>query len=100
MIQPPPARRIGGTPYFTDRNTPSRLTAVWRRQSANDISTALHEDSNAGVGYHHVQAPEAPLGDLNHTRLGFFEADVLMEKPGPPRRRPPCLQCKECPVYD
>src|SRR5258708_10561231 len=42
MMEPPPARRIAGTAYFTDRNTPSRLTAVCRRQSANDISTALH----------------------------------------------------------
>src|SRR5216683_5927222 len=39
-IDPPPARRIAGTAYFTDRNTPSRFTAVCRRQSANDISTA------------------------------------------------------------
>ena len=42
MIEPPPARRIAGTAYFTDRNTPSRLIAVCRRQSANDISMALH----------------------------------------------------------
>jgi hypothetical protein len=42
MIEPPPARRMAGTAYFTDRNTPSRLIAVCRRQSANDISMALH----------------------------------------------------------
>jgi hypothetical protein len=41
-MEPPPARRIAGTAYFTDRNTPSRFTAVCRRQSANDISTPLH----------------------------------------------------------
>src|ERR1700740_1917609 len=40
MIEPPPARRMAGTAYFTDRNTPSRLIAVCRRQSANDISMA------------------------------------------------------------
>ena len=42
MIEPPPARRVAGTAYFTYRNTPSRFTAVWRRQSARVISTALH----------------------------------------------------------
>jgi len=42
MMEPPPARRIAGTAYFTERNTPSRFTAVCRRKSANDISTALH----------------------------------------------------------
>jgi hypothetical protein len=30
MIEPPPARRIAGMAYFTDRNTPSRFTAVCR----------------------------------------------------------------------
>jgi hypothetical protein len=44
-IEPPPARRIAGTAYLTDKNTPSRLTAVCRRQSANDISIALHRIS-------------------------------------------------------
>jgi hypothetical protein len=43
MMEPPPARRMAGTAYFTDRNTPSRLTAVCRRQSASDISIALHK---------------------------------------------------------
>jgi hypothetical protein len=42
IIDPPPARRMAGTTYFTERKTPSRFTAVCRRQSANDISTALH----------------------------------------------------------
>jgi hypothetical protein len=42
-MEPPPARRIAGTAYFTDRNTPSRFTAVCRRQSANDMSTVLHK---------------------------------------------------------
>src|SRR5215470_3979803 len=42
MMEPPPARRIAGTAYFTERNTPSRLIAVCRRQSASDISIALH----------------------------------------------------------
>jgi hypothetical protein len=31
IMEPPPARRIAGTEYFADRNTPSRLTAVCRR---------------------------------------------------------------------
>jgi hypothetical protein len=43
MIEPPPARRIAGTAYLTDRNTPSRLTGVCRRQSVNDISIAWHK---------------------------------------------------------
>jgi len=42
-MEPPPARRIAGTAYFTQRKTPSRFTAVCRRQSVNDISTALHK---------------------------------------------------------
>jgi len=43
MMEPPPARRIAGTAYLTDRNTPWRLTAVCRRQSASDISIAPHK---------------------------------------------------------
>jgi hypothetical protein len=43
MMEPPSARRIAGTAYFTDRNTPSRFTAVCRRQSAKQVSTALHK---------------------------------------------------------
>ena len=38
MMEPPPARRMAGTACFTDRNTPSRLIAVCRRQSASDMS--------------------------------------------------------------
>ena len=38
-IEPPPDLRISGRQYLTDRNTPSRLTAVCRRQSARLIST-------------------------------------------------------------
>src|SRR5437763_11970479 len=37
-IEPPPDFLINGRQYFTDRNTPSRLIAVWRRQSARLIS--------------------------------------------------------------
>jgi hypothetical protein len=39
MMEPPPVRRISGRECFTERNTPSRLTAVCRRQSASDMST-------------------------------------------------------------
>ena len=39
MIEPPPPlRRIAGKQCFTERNTPSRLIAVCRRQSSSDIS--------------------------------------------------------------
>ena len=38
MTEPPPVLRIAGRQCFTDRNTPSRLIAVCRRQSASDIS--------------------------------------------------------------
>jgi hypothetical protein len=39
MIEPPPPLlRIAGRQCFTDRNTPSRLIAVCRRQSSSDIS--------------------------------------------------------------
>ena len=41
-IEPPcPARRIAGMQYFTDRNTPSTLIAICRRQSFSDMSMAL-----------------------------------------------------------
>ncbi len=40
-IEPPPERRIAGMQCFTDRNTPSRLIAVCRRQSASVISTMV-----------------------------------------------------------
>jgi hypothetical protein len=33
--------RIGGRQCFTDKNTPSRLIAVCRRQSASDISVIV-----------------------------------------------------------
>ena len=36
--EPPPPLRIAGMQCFTDRNTPSRLIAVCRRQSASVIS--------------------------------------------------------------
>ncbi len=40
-MEPPfPARRIAGIQYFTERNTPSTLIAICRRQSASDISIA------------------------------------------------------------
>ena len=38
MLPPSPETRISGIECFTPRNTPSRLTAVWRRQFSSVIS--------------------------------------------------------------
>jgi hypothetical protein len=39
MIDPPPDAMMAGAAYRIDKNTPSRLTEVTRRQSASDVST-------------------------------------------------------------
>jgi hypothetical protein len=41
ITEPPPVLRIGGRQCFTDKNTPSRLIAVCRRQSESDISVIV-----------------------------------------------------------
>ena len=42
MMEPPlPARRIAGIQYLTERNTPSTLIAIWRRQSFNGMSMVV-----------------------------------------------------------
>jgi hypothetical protein len=60
MMEPPPARHIAGTAYFTDRNT----VEVHRGLSppvGQGHFDSLAEVSNTGVDYHYVQAskPEA-----------------------------------------
>jgi hypothetical protein len=79
VMEPPPTRRIAGTAYFTDRirhRDSLRFAAASRPARCRQPCTR----SNASIDDHQFQTSEAPLGDLNHTRLGFFEADVLMEK--------------------
>jgi hypothetical protein len=41
-MEPPPARRIAGTAYFTDRNRPSRFTAVCHRLAAGIVHVGHH----------------------------------------------------------
>jgi hypothetical protein len=56
MIEPPPARRIAGTAYFTDRNTPSRFAAVGQQH----LDGPVH-DPDPGIGHHNHQVPESLL---------------------------------------
>jgi hypothetical protein len=37
MMEPPPVRRIAGTAYFTDRNTPSRFLRVLKRATISGV---------------------------------------------------------------
>jgi len=98
MMELPPARRIAGTAYLTDRNTPSRLTAVCRRQSASDISIVLmkkksraasaadftHHCLAAGivqVGYHHLSALTRQCGGTGCTNSGCapcYDGDLAL----------------------
>ena len=66
MIEPPPVWRISGRQCFTDRNTPSRLIAVCRRQSSSDIcDDRRHRDSDAGIGNQDVE-PAVAFSDFGH----------------------------------
>jgi hypothetical protein len=38
----------------------------------------LAQNADAGVGDHHVQTPEAPLGGFDYSQPAFLERDVLM----------------------
>src|SRR6266446_2926253 len=79
MMEPPPARRVAGTAYFTDRNT----VEVHRRLSppvGQRHLDSLAHDADAGVGDHHVQTPEAPLGCFDYARPALLEAHVLMKE--------------------
>jgi hypothetical protein len=78
MMEPPPAWRIAGTAYFTDRNTPPRFTAVCWRRSASDISTALHKMPIPALATITFKRPKTPFGSFDHTRPAFLERDVLM----------------------
>src|SRR6476646_6005253 len=80
MMEPPPARRIAGTAYFTDRNTPSRFTAVCRRQSASDISTALHKMPIPALATITFKRPKRRSVASDHTGPALLEADVLMQE--------------------
>jgi hypothetical protein len=80
MMEPPPARRIAGTAYFADRNTPSRLTAVCRRQSANDISIALHRIPMPALATITSKRPEATLGGFDHAGPVLLDTYVLMQE--------------------
>jgi hypothetical protein len=76
MIEPPPARRIAGTAYLTDRNTPSRFTAVCRRQSANVISIALHKMPIPALA---TITSKPPLGGFDYCRPAILHTYVLMK---------------------
>src|SRR5437588_1086627 len=76
MIEPPPARRIAGTAYLTDRNTPSRFTAVCRRQSANVISTALHKMPIPALA---TITSKPPLGGFDYCRPGHLDIYVVVK---------------------
>jgi hypothetical protein len=70
MMEPPPARRSAGTAYFTERNTPSRFTAVCRRQSTNDISIALVRT----VVPTDIRLPRGGGGKVSRTRKSLVKA--------------------------
>jgi hypothetical protein len=102
MMEPPPARRLGGTAYFTDRKTTSRLILVCRLLSANEISTALHRIPMPALATTTSKCPKRRSGasiipgQLSSRRRSWWKKRA--SPPALPTRPPrPGLRCRLSP---
>ena len=80
MMEPPPARRIAGTAYLTDKKTPSRfhrgLPPPVRQRHLNRLT----QDPDPGVGHHNIQLPILALSEVDHAQPALLEGDVLVQE--------------------
>jgi hypothetical protein len=72
--------RIAGTACLIDRNTPSRFSAVCRRQSANGISTALHKMPIPALATITSRRPKRSSGGFDYCRPALVDTYVLVKK--------------------
>jgi hypothetical protein len=81
MMEPPPARCIAGTAYFTASNTPSRFQRRLSPVGQGHLDS-LAQDPDPGVSNQYVQTPEATLGGFD------YPPATLVLDVKPPTRRP------------
>jgi len=78
-MEPPAARCIAKTAYFTERNTPSGFTAVCRRQSTSDISTALHKMPIPALATITSRRPKRGSVASDYRGPGLLKSYILMK---------------------
>ena len=65
MMEPPPARRIAGTAYFTQEYAVEVHRGLSPPVGQRHFDS-LAQDPDPGIGYHHVQAPKPLLGGFDY----------------------------------
>jgi hypothetical protein len=80
MIEPPPTRRIAGTAYLIDRNTPSRVYCGLSPPVGQRHLDRLAQNADPGIGHHHVQTSKALLGGFDYCRPALLDTLVMVKK--------------------